>query len=101
LVGKEKKKVPDGGGVLRWSEGVREFGGGFVGMVRGGRTVLGVGGGGGVGVGSGNGGVGREVRWHVALRFKFKVVSSSWSSCFMLQTNNYVALEVALELLSL
>ena len=51
-----KKKVPDGGGVLRWSEGVREFGGGFVGMVRGGRTVLGVGGGGGVGVGSGKGG---------------------------------------------
>ena len=47
-----KKKVPDGGGVLRWSEGVREFGGGFFGMVRGGRTVLGVGGGGGVGVGS-------------------------------------------------
>ena len=47
-----KKKVPDGGGVLRWSEGVREFDGGFVGMVRGGRTVLGVGGGGGVGVGS-------------------------------------------------
>ena len=41
--------MPDGGGVLRWSEGVREFGGGFVGMVRGGRTVLGVGGGGGVG----------------------------------------------------
>ena len=47
------RKVPDGGGVLRWSEGVREFDGGFVGMVRGGRTVLGVGGGGGVGVGSG------------------------------------------------
>ena len=44
--------MPDGGGVLRWSEGVREFGGGFFGMVRGGRTVLGVGGGGGVGVGS-------------------------------------------------
>ena len=39
--------------MLRWSEGVREFDGGFVGMVRGGRTVLGVGGGGGVGVGSG------------------------------------------------
>jgi len=64
-----KKKVPDGGGVLRWSEGVREFRGGFDGMVRGGRTVLGVGGGGGVGVGMWIGGVGREVRGMFGLTF--------------------------------
>jgi hypothetical protein len=74
LVGKEKKKVPDGGGVLRWSEGVREFGGGFVGMVRGGRTVLGVGGGGGVGVGSGKeGGLGGRCVHVMALRFNLKL----------------------------
>ena len=51
--------MPDGGGVLRWSKGVEQNGGGFFGMVRGGRTVLGVGGGGGMCVwGSGNGGLG-------------------------------------------
>ena len=60
--------------MLRWSEGVREFGGGFFGMVRGGRTVLGVGGGGGVGVGSGDrrGWAGGAVAC-LALRFKLKL----------------------------
>ena len=66
--------MPDGGGVLRWSEGVREFGGGFFGMVRGGRTVLGVGGGGGVGVGSGKEGGWAGGAVAFGLRFKFKVV---------------------------
>ena len=41
-----------------------EFCGGFVGMVRGGRTVLGVGGGGGVGVGSGKEGGWAGGAWH-------------------------------------
>lgn len=63
--------------MLRWSEVVEQSRGGFVGMVRGGRTVSGVGGGEVIGPGNGKEGLGGEVHGHGSYVFKNKIVRFS------------------------